>query len=72
MKLDLLHVKNFCHRIIQEDSPYSLMELINISPEGKEPILKAIRKYKSEHSSKQAGYIEVELVRRFLEPSILV
>ena len=50
--------------------PYSLKNLIGISDKTKNILLKVIKKYQKEHFSEESGFIESELIRRFLQPSL--
>ena len=49
--------------------PNALKSLLGISDETKEILLRVIRKYQTNHANTESGYIESELIHRFLLPS---
>jgi hypothetical protein len=68
---DLEKITNFRCKITDKDEDYinCLKSLLHISDEAKKIMLRVIEKYQKEHSVQSSGYIESELIRRFLSPS---
>ncbi len=70
---DYEKVTTFCSEITNDSKyPYSLKNLIGISEETKNILLDVIRKYQKLHTHKESGYIESELIRRFLQPTSFI
>ncbi len=67
---DYEKVTTFCKDVRGDRKyPYSLKNLIGISEETKHILLDVIRKYQKNNSNEKSGYIESELIRRFLQPT---
>ena len=62
-------VKKFCSRIHSTDYPISLKELRGISKKTKSTLLETISEYQRDHEVDESGYVESELIKRFLNPS---
>ena len=68
---DLAKIINFCELITKKDRDYpnSLKSLAGISDKTKGIMLKVIKKYQKGKTKQNAGYVETELIRRFLDPA---
>ncbi len=68
---DLARINNFCDKIIKKDKdyPYSLKNLSGISDKTRDIMLEVIKNYQKEKSKQSSGYVESELISRFLNPS---
>lgn len=70
---DYKKVVTFCDKLKSVDEcPYALKELSGISEETKKILLEVIKKYQKNHSKEKSGYIESELIHRFLEPTSFI
>ena len=68
---DLAKINNFCKLITKKDRDYpnSLKSLVGISDKTRGIMLKVIKKYQKGKTKQNAGYVETELIRRFLDPA---
>ena len=69
---DLEKVEKFCSQIRDNDNvayPTSLKNFFGISEKTKSTLLKVIEEYQRDHEVDESGYVESELVKRFLEPA---
>nr|QBK85425.1 MAG: hypothetical protein LCMAC101_00120 [Marseillevirus LCMAC101] len=65
---DTIKCNEFFKQILDKD-PNFLKNLFGISEETRNILLECIREYQEKHDIDNAGYIESELIRRFLQPS---
>ena len=67
---DIKKIEKFCDSLMsQRMYPNSLLELRRLSEKTKKVLLKVIRQYQNKNDKDDRGYIETELIKRFLSYS---